>query len=165
MYYVNKVILIGNVGADPEIRTLINGSRHARFNLATSEVWRDKQDGELRQKTEWHRISIFNDALIQTLERYIKKGSKLYLQGRLETRKWRDETGQERSLTEVVLKQYQSELVILDRTPSAEEHPPIEQSKSSLDKQPLVPASPNGDLISEVHDKDRFDDLEDEVPF
>ncbi len=111
---VNKVILIGNVGRDPEIRTLQNGGRLASFTLATSESWKDRTTGERREKTEWHRIAVYNDSLIGVIERFVKKGSKLYLEGSLETRKWNDQSGQEKQTTEVVLKQFRSELTLLD---------------------------------------------------
>ncbi len=111
---VNKVILVGNVGRDPEIRTLQNGGRVASFSLATSESWKDRTSGERREKTEWHRISVFNDGLIGIIERFVKKGSKLYLEGALETRKWNDQSGQEKFTTEIVLKQFRGELTLLD---------------------------------------------------
>ncbi len=111
---VNKVILIGNVGRDPEIRTLQNGGRVASFTLATSESWKDRTSGERREKTEWHRIAVYNDSLIGVIERFVKKGSRIYVEGALETRKWNDQTGQEKYTTEVILKQYRSELTLLD---------------------------------------------------
>ncbi|MEI6987113.1 MAG: single-stranded DNA-binding protein [Rhodospirillaceae bacterium] len=111
---VNKVILIGNVGKDPEIRSFQNGGRSANFTLATSETWKDKASGERREKTEWHRIVVFNEGLIGIIERYVKKGTKLYVEGAIETRKWTDQGGQEKYTTEVVLKQYRGELALLD---------------------------------------------------
>ena len=111
---VNKVILVGNVGRDPEIRTLQNGGRVASFSLATSENWKDRTTGERREKTEWHRIAVYNDGLIGIIERFVKKGSKLYLEGALETRKWNDQSGQEKYTTEIVLKQFRGELTLLD---------------------------------------------------
>jgi single-strand DNA-binding protein len=111
---VNKVILIGNVGRDPEIRTLQNGGRVASFTLATSESWKDRTSGERREKTEWHRIAVYNESLVGVIERFVKKGSKVYLEGALETRKWNDQSGQEKYTTEVVLKQFRSELTLLD---------------------------------------------------
>ena len=111
---VNKVILIGNVGRDPEIRTLQNGGRVANFTLATSESWKDRATGERRDKTEWHRIVVYSEALVGVVERFVKKGSKLYVEGALETRKWSDQGGQEKYTTEVVLKQFRSELTLLD---------------------------------------------------
>lgn len=111
---VNKVILVGNLGKDPEIRSFQNGGRVASFSLATSESWKDKATGERKEKTEWHRISIMNDSLVGIVERYIKKGSKLYIEGQLETRKWTGQDGQERYTTEVVLRPYRGELTMLD---------------------------------------------------
>lgn len=114
MASVNKVILVGNLGKDPEIRTMQNGGRVANFTLATSETWKDRNTGERREKTEWHRVSVWNDGLVGVIERFLKKGSKVYLEGQLETRKWTDQGGQERYTTEVVLKQFRGELVMLD---------------------------------------------------
>jgi len=111
---LNKVMLIGNLGRDPEIRTMQSGSKMATFTLATSETWRDRNSQERREKTEWHRVVIFNEGLVTVVERYVKKGSKLYLEGQLETRKWTDQQGQERYTTEVVLRNFRGELVMLD---------------------------------------------------
>lgn len=111
---VNKVIIIGNLGRDPEIRSFQNGGRVARFPVATSESWKDRNSGERREKTEWHNISVFNDGLIGVIERYVKKGSKVYLEGQLETRKWQDQQGNDRYSTEVVLRPYRGELTLLD---------------------------------------------------
>ena len=111
---VNKVILVGNVGNDPEIRSFNNGGNVANFSLATSENWRDKQSGERREKTEWHRVAIFNDGLVGIVERYVKKGSKLYIEGKLQTRKWTDRDGNEKYTTEVVLQGFGGALTMLD---------------------------------------------------
>ncbi len=111
---VNKVTLIGNVGRDPEIRSTNDGTRIANFTLATSENWRDKASGERRERTEWHRIVIFNDRLTDVVEKYVKKGAKLYIEGALQTRKWTDKDGQERYTTEVVLQRFRGELTMLD---------------------------------------------------
>ena len=111
---VNKVILVGNLGRDPEIRSLQDGARVANLSIATSENWRDKTTGERREKTEWHRIVIFNDRLVDVVERFVKKGSKLYVEGQLQTRKWTDQQGQERYSTEVVLQRFRGELTMLD---------------------------------------------------
>ncbi|MEI7609577.1 MAG: single-stranded DNA-binding protein [Rhodospirillaceae bacterium] len=111
---VNKVILIGNVGKDPEIRSFQNGGRKAEFSLATSESWKDRATGERKEKTEWHRISVFNENLVGVVERFVKKGSKLYIEGALETRKWTDQSGQEKFTTEVVIKQFRGEITLLD---------------------------------------------------
>jgi single-strand DNA-binding protein len=111
---VNKVILIGNVGRDPEIRSTTEGTRIANFTLATSDNWRDKASGERRERTEWHRIVIFNERLTEVVEKYVKKGAKLYIEGALQTRKWTDKEGQERYTTEVVLQRFRGELTMLD---------------------------------------------------
>jgi single-strand DNA-binding protein len=111
---VNKVILIGNVGRDPEIRSTNDGTRIANFTLATSENWRDKASGERRERTEWHRVVIFNERLTEVVEKYVKKGAKLYIEGALQTRKWTDKEGQERYTTEVVLQRFRGELTMLD---------------------------------------------------
>ena len=111
---VNKVILIGNLGRDPEVRSFQNGGKVANLNVATSESWKDKQTGERRERTEWHRVSIFNEGLVRLAEQYLSKGSKVYLEGRLETRKWQDQSGQERHFTEVVLRPFAGEMTFLD---------------------------------------------------
>lgn len=111
---VNKVILVGNVGKDPEVRTTQNGGKIVNLSVATSEGWKDKQSGERREKTEWHRVVIFNDGLAGVAERYVKKGSKVYIEGQLQTRKWTDQSGNERYSTEVVLQAFGGTLVLLD---------------------------------------------------
>jgi single-strand DNA-binding protein len=112
---VNKVILLGNLGADPEIRRTQDGRPIANLRIATSENWRDKATGEKREKTEWHRVVIFNDNLCRVAEQYLKKGSKVYVEGQLQTRKWTDQQGVERYSTEVVLQNFRGELTLLDR--------------------------------------------------
>lgn len=111
---VNKVILVGNLGKDPEVRAFQNGGRVASFTIATSESWKDKASGERKERTEWHRISVMNDNLVGICERYLKKGAKVYVEGQLETRKWTDKDGQERYTTEVVLRPFRGELTMLD---------------------------------------------------
>ncbi|OYW60697.1 MAG: single-stranded DNA-binding protein [Azorhizobium sp. 32-67-21] len=111
---VNKVILIGNLGRDPEIRSFQNGGRVCNLRIATSETWRDKASGERRERTEWHTVAIFNENLVGVAERFLKKGSKVYVEGQLETRKATDNQGQERYFTEVVLRPYRGELTLLD---------------------------------------------------
>ncbi|MEY3105847.1 MAG: single-strand binding protein [Pseudomonadota bacterium] len=111
---VNKVILIGNVGKDPEIRSTQDGREIASLTLATSESWKDKATGEKREKTEWHRVSVFNEGLVGVIKNYIKKGARLYIEGTLQTRKWTDNTGADRYTTEVVLQGYNSTLTMLD---------------------------------------------------
>jgi single-strand DNA-binding protein len=111
---VNKVILVGNIGRDPEIRSTQDGTRIANLSLATSETWRDRASGERKEKTEWHRVAIFNDKLVEVVEKYVKKGAKLYIEGQLQTRKWTDKEGQERYTTEIVLGRFNGQLTMLD---------------------------------------------------
>src|SRR5437879_8164269 len=111
---VNKVILIGNLGADPEIRRTQDGRPVANLRVATSDSWRDKATGERRERTEWHRVVIFNEGLCRIAEQYLKKGAKVYLEGQLQTRKWQDQQGQDRYTTEVVLQNFNSQLTMLD---------------------------------------------------
>ena len=111
---VNKVILVGNLGRDPEIRSTQDGTRIANLNLATSESWRDRTSGERKERTEWHRVVIFNERLVEIAEKYLRKGSKIYVEGALQTRKWTDQQGQERYSTEVVLQRFRGELTMLD---------------------------------------------------
>lgn len=123
---VNKVILIGNVGKDPEIRSFQSGDRVANFSIATSESWKDKESGEKKERTEWHRISVTNQGLIKVIESYVTKGTKVYLEGQLETRKWTDKDGVEKYSTEISLRPYRGELVLLGGKESSES--PNEQS-------------------------------------
>lgn len=111
---VNKVILIGNLGADPEVRTFQNGGKVCNIRIATSENWKDKNTGERREKTEWHTVAIFQEGLVRIAEQYLKKGSKVYIEGKLQTRKWQDQSGQDRYSTEVVLNGYDGTLTMLD---------------------------------------------------
>ena len=111
---VNKVILVGNLGRDPEIRRMNNGDPVVNLSVATSEQWRDKNSGERREKTEWHRVVIFNDQLAKVAENYLKKGMKVYVEGQLQTRKWTDQNGQEKYSTEIVLQRFRGELQMLD---------------------------------------------------
>src|ERR1041384_4768311 len=111
---VNKVILVGNLGRDPEVRRLTSGDPVVNLSIATSESWRDKASGERKEKTEWHRVVIFNENLAKVAEQYLRKGSKVYLEGSLQTRKWTDNDNNERYSTEVVLQQYRGELTMLD---------------------------------------------------
>ncbi|WP_444451670.1 single-stranded DNA-binding protein [Rhodobacter capsulatus] len=110
---VNKVILVGNLGRDPEVRSFANGGKVCNLRIATSETWRDKQSGERKERTEWHSVAIFNEALAKIAEQYLRKGSTVYIEGQLETRKWTDQQGQERYSTEVVLRPYTGNLTLL----------------------------------------------------
>ncbi len=110
---VNKVIIVGNLGRDPEVRTFPAGGKVVNLNIATSENWRDKATGERKERTEWHRVAIFNEALGKIAEQYLKKGSTVYIEGQLETRKWQDQSGADRFTTEIVLRQFRGELTLL----------------------------------------------------
>ena len=112
---VNKVILVGNLGRDPESRSFQNGGKVVNLRIATSESWKDRNSGERKEKTEWHSVAIFNEGLANTAERYLRKGSKVYIEGQLQTRKWQDQSGQDRYSTEVVLQGFNAVLVLLDR--------------------------------------------------
>ena len=114
---VNKVILIGNLGRDPEVRTFQNGGKVCNLRIATSESWKDRNTGERREKTEWHNVAIFNDNLVRLAQQYLKKGSKVYVEGQLETRKWQDQNGQDRYTTEVTLRPFRGEMTFLDGRP------------------------------------------------
>lgn len=116
---VNKVILIGNLGKDPEVKSFANGGRVANFSIATSETWKDKMSGERKERTEWHNIKIDNDNLIRVVEQYLRKGSKVYVEGQLQTRKWQDRDGNDRYTTEVVVGRFKGELELLDRRESS----------------------------------------------
>ena len=111
---VNKVILVGNLGKDPESRSFANGGKVVSFSVATSENWKDKSSGDRKEKTEWHNVSIFSEGLARVAEQYLRKGSKVYLEGQLETRKWQDQSGADRYSTDVVLRQFNSAMVLLD---------------------------------------------------
>lgn len=111
---VNKVILVGNLGRDPEIRSMQDGTKVANLSLATSESWRDRNTGERRERTEWHRVVIFNEKLVEIAEKYLRKGAKVYVEGQLQTRKWTDQSGVEKYTTEVVLQRFRGDLTMLD---------------------------------------------------
>jgi single-strand DNA-binding protein len=110
---VNKVIIVGNLGRDPEVRSFGNGGKVVNLRIATSETWRDKQSGERKERTEWHSVAIYNEALGKIAEQYLKKGSTVYIEGALETRKWQDQSGQDKYTTEIVLRQFRGELTLL----------------------------------------------------
>lgn len=117
---VNKVILIGNVGADPEIRRKQDGKPIANLRIATSETWRDKSSGDRKEKTEWHTVVVFSEGLVKVIEQYVKKGSKVYIEGALQTRKWQDQSGNDRYSTEITLQGFNSVLTLLDGAPKAD---------------------------------------------
>ena len=114
MSSVNKVILVGNLGADPEVRSFQNGGKVCNLRIATSETWKDRNTGERRERTEWHTVAIFSEGLVRVAEQYLRKGSKVYLEGKLQTRKWQDQSGNDRYSTEVVLQGFDATLVMLD---------------------------------------------------
>ena len=111
---VNKVILVGNLGRDPEVRSMQNGGKVCNLSVATSERWKDRNSGEQQERTEWHRVVIFDDRLVDVAERFLQKGRKIYMEGELQTRKWQDQSGQDRYTTEVVLRRFRGQLVLLD---------------------------------------------------
>ena len=149
---VNKVIIMGNLGKDPEIRNFPNGGRVCNFSVATSESWRDKNSGEKQERTQWHNISILSDPLVNIAERFLKKGSKVYLEGQLETRKWQDNSGSDRYSTEIVLRPYKGEITLIDN--KADSNITNESiSNNQMDEIQENSASPN------------LDDFDDEIPF
>ena len=150
---VNKVTLVGNLGRDPEIRAMQNGDKIVQLSVATSDRWKDKSSGEQRERTEWHRVVIFNEALGKIAEQYLKKGSTVYLEGQLQTRKWTDQqSGQEKYTTEVVLQRYRGELTLLGSRP--ENQISNDQQNAEIDQSNQI--SMSDDIAS---------DLDDEIPF
>ena len=137
---INKVILIGNVGKDPEVRSMNNGGQVCNLTVATSESWKDKTSGERKEKSEWHRVTIFNEHLLKFAQDYIRKGAKVYVEGTLETRKWTDAQGVEKYTTEVVLKQYRGELAILDKRGSDAAPVPAPQQAPAYSPPPQAQA-------------------------
>ncbi|MAQ80423.1 MAG: single-stranded DNA-binding protein [Paracoccaceae bacterium] len=146
---VNKVILIGNLGRDPEVRTFQNGGKVCNFSIATSETWKDRNSGERQERTNWHNIAIFNENLAQIAEQYLRKGSKVYVEGQLETRKWQDQAGNDRYTTEVVLRNFRGELTLLDGR--------SENNNSNF--------SETASIDDESSDKVLTNDIDDEIPF
>lgn len=138
---VNKVIIIGNVGKDPEIRQMQDGFKIANFSIATSEAWKDKITGERKERTEWHRIAVMNERLSEIVEKYVRKGSKLYVEGQLQTRKWTDQSGMERYTTEVVINRFKGEITMLDSRNGAGDFDSPSHSQSQQSFEPEMPAS------------------------
>jgi single-strand DNA-binding protein len=167
---VNKVILVGNLGADPEIRRLNSGDPVVNLSVATSETWRDKQSGERRERTEWHRVVIFNENLAKVAENYLKKGAKVYIEGQLQTRKWTDQNGQDKYTTEIVLQRFRGELQMLDSRANAEGgyggrgqgggygNDRVGQGAGGMDRG-------GGQQSGEQGGNDFVRDLDDEIPF
>ena len=148
---LNKVQLIGRLGADPEIKQMVNGKNVARLSVATSQSWKDKTTGEKKEKTEWHRVVVFNEGLVNVVQQYLKKGANVYIEGQLSTRKWKDESsGQDKYSTEIVLQGYNSSLTMLDSRNSGNNSNIVSENKSSL---------PNENISQENTD------LDDEIPF
>jgi len=161
---VNKVILIGNLGADPEIRRTQDGRPIANLRIATSESWRDKATGERKEKTEWHRVVIFNEGLCKIAEQYLKKGAKVYLEGALQTRKWQDQSGQDRYSTEVVLQGFNSQLTMLDRAGGGGGGE-FGGEDSGGDFGASGPSAPRKPAMAGAGAGGRSGDLDDEIPF
>ncbi len=165
---VNKVILVGNLGRDPEVRRLNSGEPVVNLRIATSETWKDKGTGERKEKTEWHQVVIFNENLARVAEQYLKKGSKVYVEGQLQTRKWTDQSGVEKYSTEIVLQRFRGELTILDGrgggTSEQGDEEPGQISRggdfgrsSPMERRPAPAASSGGGS--------RYSDLDDDIPF
>jgi single-strand DNA-binding protein len=155
---INKVILVGNLGMDPEIRTMQDGREVANLRLATSERWRDRNSGELREKTEWHRVVVFNEALVNVIKNYLRKGAKVYVEGQLQTRKWTAQDGTEKYSTEIVLQGYNAQLTMLDRLANSGGGYADRQDSASGGRQ-------NGGARSPENAPSVADELEDEIPF
>ena len=157
---VYKVILVGNLGRDPEIRSTQDGTRIANLSLATSETWRDRNSGERKEKTEWHRVAVFNDRLVEVIEKYVKKGAKLYIEGQLQTRKWTDKEGQDRYTTEVVLGRFNGQLTMLDGRSGGEGF-----SGGPDDDVAPAPRTASGGMSRSGGRAPATQDLDDEIPF
>ncbi len=165
---VNKVILIGNLGRDPEIKQMPSGGSIANLSIATSETWRDKSSGERKEKTEWHRVVVFNEGLVRVIEQYLKKGAKVYLEGQLETRKWTDKDGNDKYSTEVVLRNFNSVLTMLDgRGEGGGAGAGAGGGGWDQDRAPARNAGPKGKAGGKGPQEDfsRGGDFDDEIPF
>jgi single-strand DNA-binding protein len=160
---VNKVTLVGNLGRDPEIRSMQDGGKIVQLSIATSESWKDRNSGERREKTEWHRVVIFNENLGRTAEQYLKKGSTVYIEGQLQTRKWTDQQGQEKYTTEVVLQRYRGELTMLGgRTDAMSFAGNNDMDHDTASGSRLQNEGPNNNASGGFSG---IDDLDDEIPF
>ena len=153
---VNKVILLGNLGRDPEIRSMQSGNKMATFSIATSKRWKDKSTQEQKDKTSWHNIVVFGEGLVEIVEKYVKKGSKIYLEGELQTRKWQDQEGKDRYTTEVVLQGFNSNLTLLDSRSRDQSSETIENQPNSIE---------NSSTTDSMTEKTESDELEDDIPF
>lgn len=143
---LNKVVLIGNLGRDPEFRSTNNGKEIATFTMATSDSWKDRLTGEKKEKTEWHRVVVFNEGLVKVIKNYLKKGNKIYLEGSLQTRKWVDNAGQEKYSTEIILQNFNANLILLDSKSSGENLPESKQ-------------------VTDVNNDFDYSELDDNIPF
>lgn len=149
---LNKVMLIGSLGRDPEIRSFQSGDKVASLNVATTESWKDKNTGEKKEKTEWHNVSLFGDGLVRVAEQYLRKGSKVYIEGQLQTRKWQDQSGQDRYTTEIVIRGFNGSLIMLS---------PRGSNSNSTQQQAAEPQAPQNPFGSD----DPFGDMDDDIPF
>ena len=161
---VNRVTLLGNLGADPETRTFPSGGKVCNFRIATSEQWKDRETGEQRERTQWHSIAIFSEPVVRIAEQYLRKGSKVYVEGQLETRKWQDQSGQDRYSTEVVLRPYRGELVLLSSRDGGGGGGHADSSSGGYDN---APADGGGQNQPDPHEGSMSpeDNLDDEIPF
>jgi single-strand DNA-binding protein len=155
-YSINKVTLVGNIGTEPEVKTFQNGNKVVNLSLATSERWKDKESGEMKTNTEWHRVVIFNPILADIAEKYIKKGSKVYLEGQLQTRKWQDNSGVDKYTTEIVLQNFRGELLLLDRS---------NDNNSFKDTDNQIPESKGIHKDSKPETPHNIENLDDDIPF
>ncbi|UOK70156.1 single-stranded DNA-binding protein [Ancylobacter polymorphus] len=155
---VNKAILIGNLGRDPEIRTFQNGGRIASMRIATSETWRDKDSGERKERTQWHSVVIFNEPLVRVAEQFLRKGSKVYVEGQIETRKHTDQAGVERYYTEVVLRPFRGEITLLDRQETGSRGTPEDYTRTD-------PPREAAGATRRFGDQGAATDMDDEIPF
>ena len=154
-YSINKVILVGNVGNDPEIKTFQNGNKVVNLSIATGDRWKDKETGEPKSVTEWHRVVLFNPIFIQIAEKYVKRGTRVYIEGQLQTRKWQDNAGIEKYTTEVVLQNFRGELVLLDRA----------ENNQNFDKIQDVKHKETTDSLKISDISKNISDLDDDIPF
>lgn len=161
---VNKVILVGNLGRDPEIRAMQNGDRVANLRIATSESWRDPQSGERKDRTEWHSVVIWNQNLVKVAEQYLRKGSKVYVEGQLQTRKWTDQSGQEKYTTEVVLSRFRGELTMLDGRRDGSDSPDMGMSEPG-GAPSRGPMRSGGGMPRSGGGGGPASDLDDDIPF
>jgi single-strand DNA-binding protein len=162
---VNKVILIGNLGRDPELRSTQDGTRIANLAVATSESWRDRASGERKERTEWHRVVIFNERLAEIAEKYLKKGAKVYVEGALQTRKWTDQGGQERYSTEIVLQRFRGELTMLDGARGGASASGPAMDADFDDGYTDAPSAPRSGTAGRAAARKPINDLDDDIPF